>query len=274
MIKYSGILFLLGFLFSCQKENFDINNLNNNEITILGHGGMGMGNTYPMNTYESILKCLNLGSDGSEIDVQMTKDSVLVAYHSYDLSDRTNMAGVINDLYWIDIEGAYYNSAPYLNYSLITLDELFSNIENIQEYKFTFDCKLYSNNNNLNQFYGSYVNAITNIISKYNLHNNIYLESQNETFLKMLQQADENYKLFIYPSSFESGLEIALDLELYGITISTDNITEAQIEIAHDNNLLVAIWNTQSEKENEEGVRKNPDFIQTDEVKDLVDLLR
>lgn len=270
------LLFFLIFsiIISCKKEEFNIVNLNGNRITALGHAGMGVGNTYPMNSYESILKCLNLGMDGTELDVQMTKDSVLVAYHGQDLSFDTNLKGHINSLSWNEIKNTHYTQTPYLDYSIISLEQLFSNIENIQKYKFTFDCKLYNNNVNSEQFFESYINAVVNLIQKHQIENNVYIESQNVEFLTLFKNIKPDYKLFIYPSSFESGLDIALSLGLFGITISTRSITKEQIKTAHDNNLFVAIWNTHSESDNIEAIKKNPDFIQTDKVKNLIKLLK
>lgn len=269
------ILYLISLsIISCKKEEFEIVNLNGNKITALGHGGMGIGNTYPMNTYESILKCLKLGMDGTEIDVQMTKDSVLVAYHDQDLANNTNLKGVVNSLNWNELKNSRYNPTPYLNYSVISLEQLFSNIENLREYKFAFDCKLYTNNSNTDQFHESYINALIKIIQKYQIENNVYIESQSEEFLYLFKNKKPDYSLFIYPSSFESGLEIALSLKLSGITISTRDITKEQIKMAHNNNLLIAIWNTHSESDNIEAINKHPDFIQTDKVKNLIKLIK
>ncbi|MFT5167941.1 MAG: glycerophosphoryl diester phosphodiesterase [Saprospiraceae bacterium] len=265
--------FIFSIIISCEKEEFNILNLNGNRITVLGHAGMGISSTYPMNSYESILRCLNLGTDGTEFDVQMTKDSVLVAYHNRDLSDATNLNGLINSLNWNEVRNAHYTQTPYLDYSIISLEQLFANIDNIQKYKFTFDCKLYNNNNN-NQFFESYTNAVVNLIQKYQIENNIYVESQSVEFLTLFKNKKPNYIFFIYPSSFESGLDIALSLGLSGITISTRNITKEQIKNAHDNNLLVAIWNTHTKSDNIEAINKNPDFIQTDKVKNLIKLLK
>lgn len=271
LLFYCIILFVI---ISCKKEKFNILNLNGNKITALGHGGMGVGNTYPMNSYESILRCLNLEMDGTEFDVQMTKDSVLVLYHGQNLSDETNLKGVINSLNWSEVKNGYYTSTPYLNYSIISLDQLFSNIGSIQKYKFTFDCKLYTNTNNINQYYGWFIDALIKITQKYNIESNVYFESQSEEFLDLFKNKKPDSKLFIYPSSFEAGLNIALSKDLYGITISTRSITKEQIKIAHDNNLLVAIWNTHSKSDNIEAINKNPDFIQTDNVKNLIKLLK
>lgn len=271
MKKYFVSIVFVFLFIACEKDEFIIDNIND-EIVILGHGGMGIGQAYPMNTFESIIKCINTGTDGSEIDVQLTKDSVLVAYHDKDLSDNTNLSGTINDLNWDEIKNATYVSTAYLNYSILSLDQLFSNIDNVSDYKFTFDCKLYTNNNSTD-FQNTFANSIERIIDKYNLENSVYIESQDDDFLIKLKEKNENYKLFIYPSSYDDGLETALALDLYGITISTAAISKEQIEIAHSYNLYVAIWNTHSNSKNIEAVNKNPDFIQTDRVEHLVELL-
>ena len=43
---------------------------------------MGITSQFPINTFESINSALALGADGSEVDIQMTKDSVLVLFHN------------------------------------------------------------------------------------------------------------------------------------------------------------------------------------------------
>ena len=256
---------------SCQKETFNINNLNG-DILVMGHGGMGGSHPYPMNTFESIMYCINFGTDGTEIDVQLTKDGVLVAYHDKELSNKTNKCGLVNDYDWSDLKSAYYTNVPYLNFSILSLDQLFSNIDNLHEHKFIFDCKLYSDEDSL-IFYNSFINSFREIINKYSLQNNIYFESQNTDFIIKLKNENPEYKLFIYSQSFEIGLDIALNLELFGITISTDKISKEEIKIAHSNNLFVSIWNVNSKNENIAAINKNPDCIQTDKVKHLVNLL-
>lgn len=233
---------------------------------------MGIGQTYPVNSYESILKCINSGADGSEIDVQLTHDSILVAYHGGELSDNTNKSGLINDYNWHELTNVYYTNTPYLNYSLLSLDQLFSSIENLHNYKFTFDCKLYTNNN-LEEYKNVFINSIVNIVNKYDLINNLYIESTSIDLLIKLQEQNDNFKLFFYPSSFKEGLDTALVYNFSGITISTDNISKEQIEIAHNKGLFVAIWNCHSRDRNIDAIKKNPDIIQTDKVNHLIKLL-
>ena len=259
---------------SCSREEFQIDNLSNNQIAIFGHGGMGVDHTYPLNTFESISNCLNLGANGSEMDVQITKDSVLVAFHDYDLGERTTIEGVINSLDWDEIKNASYIHPTYLNYRIVSLDDLFSNIADLHKYKFTFDCKLYSEYLSDTELHSIYSNALIKLITTFNLGNNVFIESNSVDFLKQLKLKDNTLPLFIYRDYFEEGMEIALDYDLYGITISTKNITRAQIEIVHNEGLFVAIWNVLSTDDNVEAIKKNPDFIQTDKLKNLIRLLK
>jgi glycerophosphoryl diester phosphodiesterase len=274
MQKPITFLFILILISSCKKADFTIENLNNNRITVFGHGGMGVKSNYPINTFESIINCLNSGADGSEMDVQVTKDSVLVAYHPKYLEDNTNRNGMINTLTWEEVKKARYKSLPYLKYSIVSLEELFLNINNPAQYHYTFDCKSY-NAPTVDgvTFYNQFSNALIKIIEKYNLQNSVFIESREKDFLAMVKSKRSNYKLFTYPLSFEEGIEIAQELDLYGISMSSENITKTEIALAHNKNIRVAIWNIDSKKKNREAILKNPDFIQTDELKYAIKLL-
>jgi glycerophosphoryl diester phosphodiesterase len=273
-MKIKKILFLLMAITACSQEEYVIQNLNGNVITALGHGGMGIGSTYPMDSYESIMSCLSLGMAGSELDVQMSMDSVLVAYHDEFLEERTQLHGRIHALLWEDISQARYNELPYAGYSIISLEELFSGIPKVNQYTFTFDCKFYREEGDLNSYLSTFAGSLIRIIDTYGLEGKVCIESQDLQFLEVLHHLKPNYKLFIYPSSFDNGLQSAQELGISGITISHNLISKEQISLAHQNNLLIAIWNIQSDAENREAISKNPDYIQTDKVKSLVKLLK
>ena len=268
-------IFSLFVFTSCEEEIiiFEIDNLNRDKITVLGHGGMGIASTYPMNSFESISNCINLGTDGSEMDIQMTKDGVLVAFHDSDLSAKTNLKGVVNSLSWEQINNGHYNETPYMSYAVVSLEQLFSNIANVSEHRFTLDCKLYRETTDDETYFNQFADAIIAIAEKYDLERKICIESGDKEFLKVLQAKRSRYRLFIYPPSFEEGLITAKELGLYGITISNNQVSTEQIEKAHIEGVRIAVWDAHSEQENYEAVQKNPDFIQTDDVKYLVNLL-
>lgn len=85
---------------SCEKEALNVLPM------VYGHAGTALSEeraVYPPNTEQSILYALNaLGADGVEVDVQMTKDSVLVLFHDefVEINEQTCIA----ELKWGEIE--------------------------------------------------------------------------------------------------------------------------------------------------------------------------
>jgi glycerophosphoryl diester phosphodiesterase len=259
--KLALLTIVLISFYSCRKKEFKIENLNNNKIEKFGHGGMGIGNTYPMNSLESILACLNHKMDGTEFDLQMTKDSVLVLYHDEFLDSKTNFTGKINSYTWQEISNVFYSITPHLKYKLIRLEDLFEAVDP-KKYKFSCDIKIYPEKYSLN-YLKSFSNQIKKVTNSYNLSENIYVESQDTMFLNLL---GSDFKRFFYPNNFEYGFEVCQKFNYVGITISNDKITENQVSLAHQNGFQIITWNTHSRKKNIEAIEKNVDVIETDKV--------
>ncbi len=274
MMKLFVVLSWLFFFVACTKETYDVVNLNDNAISKLGHGGMGIGNLYPMNSMESLTKCLNLGVDGVEFDVQLTKDNVLIAFHDRDMSGISSNSGLVRSKTWDEIKGSTYTNIPFTSYDVVSVDEIFSAFSGNKKYLYTFDCKLYYENEIFEHYCDDFIHAIIDIVEKHNLENNVLIESNNTYFLKTMQELKPDFKLFIYPQTFEDGLQIAKDLNLYGITISNDKISAQQVALAHAHNIRITLWNVKNKKQNIDAIKKNPDYIQTDDVRSLLKLLK
>jgi len=191
------ILLLFLMLLSCGEKDFDIINLNNNQITILGHGGMGIENIYPLNSFEGIQNCLALGADGAELDIQMTKDSVLVVFHDERLEHSTTISGQIFNKAWGEIRDGKYLYPPYAGYKIITLDQLFSRLANPEKHTFFLDCKEYSPNTT-GSYTSKFVNALLKIIDQYNLANNIFIESKKSKTIAYLRGKRPELGIFAY----------------------------------------------------------------------------
>lgn len=273
MIKKATVLILIFLnIISCKKDDFDIINLNGNRISVLGHGGMGIGYTYPMNCFESIAYCLNLESDGTEIDVEMTKDSVLVAFHDLELSDITNISGNIYNKNWHEISNATYKDPIYTGYKIINLDILFSGLKSKSKKLFAFDCKNF--NPDTSAYYrNTFCNSIIKIIDKYGIQDNVIIELKREDLIKTLKHLRPELKIFIY-SEFDNALILAKRYQLQGIVSSVDKITKEQVSIAHQNGLQVAVFNTHSKSRNIDAINKNVDIIETDRLKHLIKTLK
>ncbi len=276
-MKYSAIYYFLGvitILSSCKKEvDLDFNNIEN-KISVIGHGGMGIYSRRPLDSMESLFECLSHNSDGVEVDVQLTKDNQLVAYHDINLNGKSYCDGQISEKNWNEMSSCVYKSEPYTHYKIVNMDEVLTNFNKFDGKQLVFDIKLYpSEQESLDDYLSRYALAVHTIIQKYDLKDNVLIESQNEKFLGLMKDFNSDYKLFIY-ASYDEGFEIAQRLDLFGITISTKKVSGEQIAHAHQNNLRVAIWNTNTKKLNREGVDKDPDYIQTDNLSYLIKILK
>ncbi len=273
MFKESTYLTIILLVFSCQKNDFDIVNLNNNQIDILGHAGMGISNAYPINSFESIAKSLAIGADGTELDVQLTSDGILVAYHDQNLESSSNITGIINDLTWAEIEGAYYDLVPYHDYKIVRLESIFEHTKNLDNYRFALDCKLYTSKPK-DIFYQQYTSALIELLDRYQLPSKTIIESPDPQLLKEIEQENDQYELFWYINSISSVLEDAENWPVDGFTLRDNQATSEEIKAAHDRGYLVALYNSQSKSENIDAIEKNPDIIQTDKLRHLIKTLR
>jgi len=259
---------------SCSKNAPDagaqqVSNMQNRTL-VLGHGGMGIANLYPMDSYESMLNCINLGSDGTELDVQMTRDSVLVAYHDETLETLTDGSGRIIDYTWQELQAFKYRPAPYVEYDIANLDVLFAHLDNLQQLTFSFDNKLYFDAS----YQPVFMRAVERLLEHYGMEEQVFIESHDVAFLQDFKELQPDYKYFLNPDNFEDGLQQASSNGFYGIIMDDENITAGQIETAHQNGLHVQTWGPVSSDDNREAAAKDPDAIQTNNVSALVDLLK
>jgi glycerophosphoryl diester phosphodiesterase len=270
--KRSAILKIFSVLVmstSCKKDPalWHIENMNANQISVLGHGGMGRSYKYTMDSFESLSKCLSIGADGCEMDVRMTKDSVLVLFHDDFLEQSTNCSGSIRESNWQDIQSCTYNKA--LNKSaIITLSDFLSNSNANNHTLVSFDCKLLLHENEA--YLNTFANRILQLIEQYQLSENSFIESFNSDFLQIIHNKRQDLKLFLYTSEFSTGVELFESLPLFGLVMDTKKINEVDIKKAHEKGLRIMLFNVSSIKDNLEAVDKHPDYIQTDKLKHLL----
>jgi len=271
MKKLLLLFIFLGFT-TCKKDEalWQVENLNGNKISAFGHGGMGIAFKYPIDTYESFEPCLRIGADGTEMDVQISKDSVLVLYHHQKLEDGTSCDGIISTKNWNEMEKCLH-ACPYSSsVNLIPASYLLDKVNDKSNLVFTYDCKLYhastlTYNQKINYF-NTFANSLIKHITKYNTIDNSFIESSDTLFLRLLQNKKPGLKLFYYTGNYKSGLDVSKKIELYGLTIDHNLISKEEITAAHKNNLRITLFNTQTESENLKAIQKNPDFMQSDKI--------
>ena len=251
----------------------EIRNLNRNTIGILGHRGMSKSYHYPGNSLPSILEALRIGALGCELDIQLTKDGSLVAYHHKDLDQYTNFEGTIRDYKADELKNCLYKGNYVEKVSLVLVDQLFELLGKNSKYIFSFDCKFnIDDEKDRIAYYIEFIDAIEMLINKHLLDNRIFIESDHVDFHRLLKLRKINVRQFITGKGVEKGLRIASELGLFGIGVGS-RISKKEVEKAHNLGVYVMTWTPTNAFSNAQAVRKNPDYIQTAYLTHLVKFL-
>lgn len=233
------------------------------DTKIIGHGGMGITHDYPMNTFEAIAFALHKGVDGVEIDVQMTIDSVLVAYHHEELEDEMEQTGSIHEKYWAEIRNEEYRELLYSGYGLVSLEDIFKHIPEYKDKIFFFDVKTFTSDTT-----GAYekrlVRQLLKTIDKYELSNPI-IEVKAENTGLMVKELQPGIDVFLY-KNFDEAMDSCVKYNFQGITRDIDQLSLDRVERAHNKGLKLACINTHSKDRNDEAYRLGIEYNQTDMV--------
>lgn len=231
---------------------------------------MGIYYRFPINSKESIQHCFEIGGRGSEMDIQLTKDSVLVIFHDTRLDKSSSCNGIVNDKTWDEIKDCYHDTPLSREVKIISLQNLLDEVDT-KDFTLVLDCKTYIGSSMGYDYYlNTYTNALKKIIDENQLKNRVFIESGDTNFLRILKIKDPQLKLFINPRTFDSGLEFADRVDLFGITIHHEKISKEEVSLSHQHNRRVAVWSVGTENENLEAIKKSVDYIQSDRLKHLL----
>lgn len=228
----------------------------------IGHGGLGEGAVHPMNSWEALAGGLAVGLDGIELDVQLTADSVLVAYHAETLEELTACSGKINALTWEQLKACSNSAEGDRPYPIIRADALIGALAaKYPHADFTLDCKLFAVGD-----WWPYLETYTSALARLeSLHpGKVLVECQVDDFLLLLQRKAPALPLFLYGSDAQAAMDRAAASHYAGITIDNDRIGAEEVQAAHDLGLQVTVFNVAGGLEHRQAFAKHPDRVQTD----------
>ncbi len=154
---------------------------------ILNIGHRGAPGVAPENTVPSFSKAVEIGADGIELDVVLSKDGVIMVFHDYYLQKKTDGQGLLTkytlpELKALDAGSSF--SEEYAGTRIPTLQEV---VEAMDKKAFIMiEIKT-------NPFaIPGIENAVAAVISKYNLYNRVVVSSFNPFSLMKVKQVDRN----------------------------------------------------------------------------------
>lgn len=148
----------------------------------------GFSGKYPENTMLAFKKAIEIGVDGIELDVQLTKDNVVVIIHDETIDRTTNGKGEVVNYAYKELEkfdASYIYTGQYGINKIPTLDEYL---------KYVKDLDIVTNielKNSINEYEGL-EELVLELIRKYNLEKKVIISSFNHySVVKMKKLAPE-----------------------------------------------------------------------------------
>jgi len=283
------VTFVILFVaYGCQKVDLDaIDNLSSNKIAVIGHGGIGFESTQnplPHDSYSSIMKAVEaFGVDGVEMDIQMSADGVIFMYHDNTLETMTDCAGCILYTNSEVLKNCRYRASVrsnlFLNEKLSPVEIIFERFSKLQvKPTMILDIKEALPNCgdfDFDNYVAQFTDEIIRLIVKYDALDWCIVESEKLKFMTALKEKLPTLKLSFIPN-YHTEEEIIDSAErgFYMISSRNDLISKEFSKFIHDNGLRVAIYSVKTKDGSIEAVKKSPDFIYTDNIGLLQEILR
>lgn len=216
---------------------------------ILAHRG---ANHYaPQNTLPAFRKAIELGADGVENDVHLTKDGVLVICHNYDIDQTSNGTGFICEYTLEELRkfdfGSYF-SEDFAGTQIPTLDEFLDLADAFEIINIELKSPKQKNTD--------IVRKTIEAVKKFNLFDRLIISSFDDRLLVEAKEIDKTVKTgLLYEPSSEKIEAILDDTVGFAKSIGADAlhpfvgyVDEDYIEEAHEAGLIVNPWTVNLEK--------------------------
>lgn len=236
---------------------------------VISHRG---ANKYaPQNTLAAFGKSIEIGVDGLETDVHITKDGQLVICHNYTIDDTSDGKGEISQMTLAQLKsydfGAYF-SPKYAGTRLPTVDEFLSLVETTDISVLNIELKSPKDGRT------EIVRETIRLVKQHGLLDRLLISSFDSKLLVEAKQIDENCKTgFLYsPERLNMWKDrLIRNYVDYAKSIGADAlhphyafVDEKYVESAHKAGIMVNPWTVDSVKAIESMIHCGVDGIITD----------
>ena len=235
---------------------------------VLSHRG---ANKYaPQNTLAAFEKSVQIGVDGFETDVHITKDEQLVICHNYTIDETSDGEGEISKMTLAQLKGydfGSYFSPKFAGTRLPTVDEFLSFVETTDISVLNIELKSPKENET------AIVKETIRLVKEHGLFDKLIISSFDPKLLVEAKTIDENCKTgFLYcPTRMNMWRDRLLKNYVpYAKSIGADAlhphyafVDEKYVEAAHEAGIMVNAWTVDSVKAIESMIRCKVDGIIT-----------
>lgn len=210
------------------------------------YGHRGASEYAPENTLEAFQLAYDMGADGIEFDVQMTKDGYLVVAHDEEISRVSNGKGFIRDLTLKELRQFNFNKT-HQQYGEIKIPLLSEVLEHFRLNNIYLNIEL---KNNIFSYAGM-EEKVLDLVKKYKVLGQTIFSSFNHGSMLEVRRIEPNAKVaLLYCDGI---LNISDYMETYGVEIAHPawyHLNRDKIlEEFHNRGIQVNVWTVNSGSE-------------------------
>lgn len=185
------------------------------DVKVIAH--RGYSSIAPENTLASFERAVDIGADMIELDVQMTKDGVLVVFHDTDMVRITGQSGVISDYTYAEIgemDAGSWFSDSFTGEKIPTLAEV---LELLQD----SEIDIYLELKDIGEVQG-FAEAVVQEVMNYQMQDRVVFASFNYSYLKTIKELDGTLPVLCNTQLGDANRLLAdYPAEYYGLYIET-----------------------------------------------------
>ena len=270
--KYRGAkIFILLLLISIGITNFLVTIKNDTiylkealpGIQIVSH--RGYSNKAPENTIPAIEQAILAHADYVEIDVQQTKDGVLVLLHDRSLKRTTGLNKLLGDVNYSDIkylDAGLWFSKEFYGTTIPTLEEVFEICKG--RIKLSIDLKIHGKEIDLEK-------NLVELIEKYDFEDNCFVSSFQYDIISNIKELNENIRTGYIMSPAYGSFYDKPHMDFLSVRASLVN--RNIVESAHKAGKEVHVWTVNKRIDLERMKSLGVDFVITDNPKLAIEVL-
>lgn len=216
----------------------------------------GASNIAPENTMSAIEKAIDSMVDYVEIDVQETKDGVVILMHDSNLKRTTGLDAEISEINYRDIiklDAGSWFSEEYKGEKIPTLYEVMELTKN--KIKLNIEIKLHGSERNL-------IQSVVRLIEQYDMEDDCIVTSFQSSAIKEVKALNENIRTgYILKAAYGDFSELE-----YADALSVHHsfTTSMLVNDAHDAGIDVYVWTVNTEIKMKNMISNGVDMIITD----------
>ncbi|WP_138752265.1 glycerophosphodiester phosphodiesterase [Paenibacillus sinopodophylli] len=209
----------------------------------------------PENSLRAVRSSVEQGIDAVEIDVQLTKDGVVVLHHDYNLQRMTGLPKRVNELTYDEVAKLNIGTGSIDDGEVDRIPMLAEVLAEVQgKAKLIVDLKPYGSGEEL-------AREVVALIEQFDMVEECYIQSFDRQTLQQIRLLNPDIRIgqILY---FAVGDLSLLDVDFY--TIEQVMLTQGFVERAHKRGREVWVWTVNSERNLKEVLKFEIDGIITD----------